>query len=428
MSTGETMAPSRTAEEVEMVEPEVVRQMRALTALGWGAKRIAGELGVARNTVRRYVRGGASAEVQERPGARVLDSESRAEARQLFATTAAGNAVVVARELRRQGVVASVRTVQRAVAEERTRQRAEELATVRYETKAGEQMQIDFGQKRVRIGEVEVVVHLLVAVLSYSRRLFVRAFLAERGDDWREGVAAAFEHFGGVPMKLLIDNARPLVLRRTESAVDLHPEFAAFCREWDVRALACAPYRARTKGKTESGVKYVKRNALAGRSFESFAALEQHLEEWMREADERVHGTTHEKPSERFARDEAHQLRALPSRPPPSRHQRLERRVANDCFVDVDTVRCSVPHRFVRERVQVHVGDELVRIYRGAELVATHRRSRAAHDIVRDPAHFEGLLRAARTSEPEAAPPSAAVETFGRSLATYAECIEEVAS
>lgn len=425
MSTGETMAPPRNAEEVEMVEPEVVRQMRGLSELGWGAKRIAQELGVARNTVRRYLRGGADAEVQRRPGARALDEDGRAEARQLFATTAAGNAVVVTRELERRGIEASVRTVQRVVADERARQRAEQLATVRFETSPGQQMQIDFGQKRVRIGGVEVVVHLLVAVLSYSRRLFVRAFLAERGDDWREGVAAAFQHFGGVPAKLLIDNARPLVLRREAGTVVLHPEFASFCRDWDVRAVACAPYRARSKGKTESGVKYVKRNAIAGRSFEGFAALEQHLVDWMREADERVHGTTHEKPSERFARDEAQALRALPARPLPSRHQRLERRVANDCFVVVDTVRYSVPHRLVREHVQVHVGEEHVRIFFGEQVVATHPRSRAPRSTVRDPAHFEGLLR--RVSDERRDEPQE-VETFGRSLAVYAECIEEVAS
>ncbi len=424
MSTDETMAPPRRAEEVEMVEPEVVRQIRELAALGWGAKRIAAELGVARNTVRRYLRGGAAAEVQERPGGRVLDEDGRAEARQLFATTAAGNAVVVTRELRRRGVVASVRTVQRAVADERSRQRAATLATVRYETSPGEQMQIDFGQKRVLIAGAEVLVHLLVAVLSYSRRIFVRAFLAERGDDWREGVASAFRHFGGVPMNLLVDNARPLVLRRDEGAVVLHPEFAAFCRDWDVGALACAPYRARTKGKTESGVKYVKRNAIASRSFASFAALEEHLADWMREADARVHGTTHERPIDRFTRDEATRLRSLPARPIPSRQQRLERRVANDCFVDVDTVRYSVPHRLVRERVQVQVGDEQVRIFFGSRVVATHQRSRIPHAIVRDAAHFEGLIRSA----PMALREPVSVENFGRSLDAYATCIEEVAS
>lgn len=425
MSTDERMAPPRSAEEVQMVEPDVVRQMRELSALGWGSKRIAAELGVARNTVRRYLRGGGSAEVQHRPGARRLDGDARAQARQLFTTTAEGNAVVVHQELKARGVDASVRTVQRAVQEERAQQRASELATVRYETAPGHQMQVDFGQKRVRVGGTEVVVHLLVAVLSFSRRIFVRAFLAERGDDWREGIASAFQHFGGVPRTLLIDNARALVLRREEGNVVLHPAFKAFCADWEVRAVACAPYRARTKGKTESGVKYVKRNALAGREFESAAALDAHLLDWMRQADQRVHGTTHEPPAERFAREEAQALRPLPARPLPSRHQRLRRRVANDALVQVDTVRYSVPHRFVRETVEVQVGEERVRIFYGATEVASHRRSTTPYETVVDPAHYDGLHRSsASLIEPEEAPePGASPPPFARSLDVYAEAI-----
>jgi transposase len=73
-----------------------------------------------------------------------------------------------------------------------------------------DQLQIDFGQKQVALAGVAVRIFLLVAVLSYSRRLFVKAFLNQRGDDWREGIAAAFVHFGGVPRVLLGDNARAL--------------------------------------------------------------------------------------------------------------------------------------------------------------------------------------------------------------------------
>src|SRR4051812_20966777 len=75
------MAPQT---EVLMIEPEVVRQLRALQAQGWGAKRIAKELELSRNTVRRCVRGGAEAEVQVRPRRRRLDSEARAQAVRLF--------------------------------------------------------------------------------------------------------------------------------------------------------------------------------------------------------------------------------------------------------------------------------------------------------------------------------------------------------
>jgi transposase len=69
-----------------------------------------------------------------------------------------------------------------------------------------------------------------------------------------------------------------------------------------VQPRACAPYRARTKGKTEAGVKYVKRNGLADLAFGSFATLERHLADWMVVADERIHGTTHEASIVRFDR------------------------------------------------------------------------------------------------------------------------------
>src|SRR5262245_30047216 len=105
------------------------------------------------------------------------------------------------------------------------------------------------------------------------------------------------------------------------------PAYLQFCRDWDVEPRACAPYRARTKGKTESGVKYVKRNGLAGREFESFAALEAHLAAWTRDADEREHGTTHEPPRVRYEREERHLLRPLPARPLPVRERRLSRKV-----------------------------------------------------------------------------------------------------
>jgi transposase len=405
-----------------MVEPEVVRQLRELKGLGWGDKRIAKELGLARNTVRRYARGAEPGE-QTRPRSRALDAEEAARAKQLFTTTAEGNAVVVASELRRDGLEVSVRTVQRAVRDERLAKQVAEVATVRYETAPGRQMQIDFGQKRVSIAGVVTVVHVLVAVLGYSRRIFVQAFLAERGDDWREGVASAFEHFGGVTRELLIDNARALVVARDRATqvVTLHPAFASFCRDWNVVPRACAPYRARTKGKTESGVKYVKRNALAGRAFANFAALEAHLADWMGEADARVHGTTHEAPRDRFERDERQALAPLRSRPSPVREQRLGRRVGNDAFVNVDTVRYSVPHRFVREHVEVLVGETHVRVFRGAEVIAEHERSREPHAIVREPKHFEGLWRATNT---DASPKDGTVETYGRSLRDYAELVE----
>jgi transposase len=415
------MAPS--GAEVSMVEPELIRRMRVLAEHGWGSKRIARELAVSRNTVRRYLRGGTAAETQTRPGGRKLDSDQAAQAVELFEGLAEGNAVVVADELRRQGVVASVRTIQRAVAWRRRERRAAELATVRFETAPGHQMQIDFGEKRIAIAGLVVRVHLLVAVLSYSRRLFVKAFLRERQDDWREGIAAAFRRFGGVPRTVLGDNARALVIDRdrTTGHVRFHPAYVQFCRDWDVEPRACGPYRARTKGKTESGVKYVKGNALAGRAFDSFAELEGHLAEWMIVADQRVHGTTREMPLARFERDEAPHLRPLPARPLAVRERSLRRKVAHDALVDVDTVRYSVPHRLVRESVEVLVREHEVLIRHGRDLVARHPRSSEPFARVIDPAHYDGLWR---RDQAAVAAGQSTLSAYGRSLAEYAALVD----
>lgn len=406
---------------VPMLEPEIVRQIRALHALGWGSKRIAPAVGASRGAVRRYLRLGPAAEVQRRPQAQALNADDRALAAELLAGPAAGNAVVVQRLLRTEGVEASVRTVQRAVAPTREARRAAELATVRFETAPGHQLQIDFGEKRVAIAGVLVKVFLFVAVLGYSRRIFVRASLAQRQDDWREGLAGAFRWFGGVTQTILIDRAGALVVgqdRETQQA-RIHPSFATFCQDWGVEVRACRPYRARTKGKTESGVGYVKRNAIAGLAFPSFAALEAHLARWTVDADQRVHGTTHERPCDRFARDERTALRPLPTHGVPVRQRRVARRVASDCFVDVDTIRYSVPHALVRRTVEVLVGDDDVRIFDGRAEVARHRRGAEPHARIVEPAHFAGLYRPTTTDEPLAVTPS----PFGRGLADYAACV-----
>lgn len=218
------------------------------------------------------------------------------------------------------------------------------------------------------------------------------------GRRWqRAGAIGAFTHFGGVPRTLIGDNARALVVGRDRETgtVIFHPTYLAFCRDCDVQPRACAPYRARTKGKTEAGVKFVKRNGLAEQAFESFAALEAHLAAWMAMADAREHGTTHEALSLRFDRAERHLLRPLPVRALPRREQRLLRRVAHDAFVNVDTVRYSVPHRLVRDHVDVAIDEQVVRIFHGPTLVATHARSREPYARVIDPTHFAGLWRPA---------------------------------
>jgi transposase len=414
-----------TQEDTRMVKPEIVDRIRDLSGQGLGSKRIAREVRVSRNSVRRYL-AGATAGFQERPAARLLDAATLREVHDLFGTIAEGNTVVIQQELARRGFHVELRTLQRAVVPLRQEQRAAALATVRFETPPGQQIQIDFGEKVVCIAGQLVKVYLMTAVLGYSRRLYCRAFLAQRQDDWLEGLDGAFRHFGGLTEQILCDNASPLVTShdRESGHVVWNPGFEAFCRDRGLAPKACRPRRARTKGKIERGVGYVKHNALAGRSFASFEELQRHLAKWMVEvADRRIHGTTKEQPAIRFDRDERQALQPLPIRPLVVRTRRLKRRVSADCFVDIDTIRYSAPYQHVRETVEVVVNQEQVEIWLRGSCIARHVRCFEPHTWVRNPAHFEGLFR----PEPETLAPTCSgmpANPVSRPLSIYAEVVE----
>lgn len=385
-----------------MKTPDDVAAIVRLHQLGWGTKRIARELGIARNTVKHYVREGGWTPYKKPERPKSLD-ELDDWLREQFRKHR-GNAVVVRRELLREHDIAvTLRTVQRAVEPFRQELVAEAKATVRFETRPGRQLQVDFGQVTVMIGGRKTRVHLAVMTLGYSRRLFVCAWPCERQAQWLRSFELAFEHFGGVPAELLMDNPRALVLRHDPQTreVTFHPTLLAFCKHWGIEPKACAPYRARTKGKTERSVGYVKRNAIAGYEFESWEALETHLVWWMREvADIRVHGTTGERPIDRFVA-EADALQPLASRPSFQRRRTLQRRVQSDCCVEVDTNRYSVPYIHLGKEVLVEVLGDRLEVRFAGDLLAEHEVVRGRGEWVIDSRHLDGVVRGPDEPSPQ---------------------------
>jgi transposase len=268
-----------------MLEPDEVSAILRLNELGWGSKRIARELGISRNTVKDYVAAGGWTPYRQPHRKKALDGQEiwlKDRLRQHH-----GNADVIRQELAAEkGIIVSLRTVERAVQRYRQELVAEARGTVRFETPPGKQLQIDFGERLVEIGGSKVRAYLFVATLGYSRRHHVRAFRNERQESWFDGLESSFVKFGGVPEEVLFDNARALVVEHDAATrtVVFNDKLIAFAKHWGFRPRACAPYRARTKGKTENGVGYVKRNAVAGRTFPSWEAFEAHLEAWTRAA------------------------------------------------------------------------------------------------------------------------------------------------
>ncbi|MBM7330545.1 IS21 family transposase [Agrobacterium sp. S2] len=379
----------------EMLQAEEVMAMVQLHEHGWGAKRIAQELGCSRNTVRRYLRAGGSVLYQQPVRKTAFDGLEEWLRERFFRHN--GNADVIRQELASEhGIVIGLRSVELRVQGWRRELKAQKRATVRFETPPGRQLQIDFGQTRVWIGGERVRIYLFVATLGYSRRLHIRASLREGQTDWFEGIEGAFVRFGGVPCEVLLDNARALVEHHDAATreVRFNDRFRSFARYWGFTPRACAPYRARTKGKDERGVGYVKRNAVAGRRFESWAAFEAHLDRWTREiADVRIHGTTGVAPIERFA-GEADALRPLAGRAPFGQLRDLVRKVQADCAIDLDTNSYSVPWRLIGESVQVVVQAGRVIVRHAGQIVADHAQCRGRRQRIVEREHFAGVAGA----------------------------------
>jgi transposase len=371
-----------------MLREDVVRAVLARLERGEHVKTVARELGIDPKTVRRWRRLGGWQ--PRRPQKRARQLERFEEFLTRRAPEVGWNGRVLYREVQGLGFRGGYLQVQRFLQPFRDERRWAACASVRFETDPGEQAQIDFGQLPVWIGERCETVHLLVVTLGFSRRTWVRAYPHERLAVVLDGHERAFRHFGGVPLECLYDNPRTLVTGRRESRVQWHPVFADFARYYSFTPRACQPYRARTKGKVESGIKYVKRNALAGRRFGSWDGLNTWLEAWCTTiADVRIHGTTHERPIDRFGREG---LTPVGGRAPYRfEHVRI-RQVPTDALVAIAAARYSVPVEYVGTTVTVHETATHFEIFSEATCIARHTRA-ARFAVVIDPAHYAGLLR-----------------------------------
>lgn len=185
---------------------------------------------------------------------------------------------------------------------------------VRFETEPGHQGQVDFAEFDFPWGKR----YALVVVLGYSRMLWVRFYAKQDMRTLIAGLEAAFAAFGGVPKELLFDQMASVITR------DLRPhggrlienaEFLRFAAHWGFRVRSCRPYRAKTKGKVERPIRYLRSSFFYARDFISDEDLNAQLEEWLsKTANARIHRTTGAQPLIRFAEMEKAVLLRLADR------------------------------------------------------------------------------------------------------------------
>jgi transposase len=291
---------------------------------GTSKSALARQFGVSRDTVHRWIRAGDldrdldAAPVRYGPRASVATKLDRY--KPIIETRLAAypelSAVRLLEEIRAAGYAGGYSQLKAFV--RRVRPPVEPTPVMRFETPAGRQAQVDFAHFRCPWG----VRYALLVVLGYSRLLWCRFAPRQDMATLMSGLEDAFGYFGGVPQELLFDQMKTVIsrdLRLEGGALVRNLEFLRFAGHWGFTPRACRPYRAQTKGKVERPVRYLRTNFVSGRTFAHDADLDQQRHSWLeRVANVRVHATTHERPRDRFDRDERFLLQPLASRPYPS--------------------------------------------------------------------------------------------------------------
>ena len=270
----------------------------------------------------------------------------------------------------------------------------------RMESPPGYEAQVDFGTGAPVIGPdgKRRRTHVLRVVLSHSRRGYSEVVFTQSTDDFIQCLENAFEHFGGVPRTLVIDNLKAGVLKADWFDPELNPKCEDFCRHYGTVVLPTKPGTPRHKGKVERGIAYVQENALKGRVFASLTEQNDHLDKWEHDtAGRRIHGTTRKQVLAHFNEAEREALLPLP----PTRFENFheaKRKVSRDGHVEVAKAFYSVPPEYLGREVWVRWNGRTVRVFnhrmQQIAIHAKHDQGRYSTDATHlDATKINGLER-----------------------------------
>lgn len=329
---------------------------------GWSARRIARELGLHRGTVKRYISDSKCTISQTgKPGRGSSCEPHRERVTEWYESGLSIERIHHDLTLE-YGFGGSYHSVYRFV---QTLDVNSAKRFYRMECEPGQEAQIDYGTVSMRIGENGRLkkVHLLIVTLSHSRKSYVEAVLSQNTESFLRSLENAFRHFGGVPERLCPDNLKAAVIKADWYDPELNPKLRDFAAHYGTVILPSRPYTPTDKGKVEAAVKYVKNNALKGKSFGSLREVNEHLNWWMANvADKRIHGTTKRQVVTHFEEVEKAALKPLPAGLFPS-YQEGRRSVHRDSYIEVAGAYYEVPAQYIGKQVWVRWDAAMVRVF-----------------------------------------------------------------
>ena len=313
------------------------------------------------------------------------------------------NAKVLLRELRRRNYTGGYTILTDWLRP--LREAAAVVAVRRFETSPGQQVQADWGHLGSITSEAgEQQLWGFTMTHGYSRKMTAEAATDQKLGTLLRMHEAAFQEWGGVPEEILYDRMRTIWTGTDERGeIIWNSVFLDFAEYWGFRPRLCRAYRAQTKGKIESGVKYVRRNflcGLQGREPANLVDFNAELRCWVAEvADQRVHGTTHEQVLIRWQQDRE-SLQPTNGRQPYPYSDDEQRKVARDAYVSWQGSRYSVPWQYAGKEVWVREQNSAVEVRHGRERVALHAAAAKRHQVITQQQHHQGIpLGSVRTGK-----------------------------
>ena len=303
-----------------MIEWETRVLLKHYLEQGYTKTQLARQFGISRKTIHRWIESGqldrdldaGEVRYRPRPSKPTKLDPFKALIRTRLEEFPELTGIRLFREVKAAGYPGGITQLTDFIREVRPRRLPEPV--IRFETAPGHQAQVDFAHFRFPWGRR----YAFLLVLGYSRLLWLRFVVRQDMRTLFDVLEAAFHTLGGVPREILFDQMRAVVtkdLRLEGGPLVRNAEFLRFAAHWGFTPRACRPYRAQTKGKVERPIRYVRENFVYGRDFAGDADLDAQAEHWLDTvANLRTHGTTKQRPIDRFQREEQSLLLPLASR------------------------------------------------------------------------------------------------------------------
>lgn len=257
----------------------------------------------------------------------------------------------------------------------------------------GECAQVDWGSfGTIRVGETQRRLSFFVMVLCYSRMMYLEFTVSQTMEHWLACHQNAFDAFGSVPRKIMVDNLKSAILKRiVGQAPVLNPKYLDFANHYGFDIIPCGKGKGNEKGRVENGVGYVKKNLLAGLDLPQFEAMAHVCRQWLETiANIRIHGETRRKPIEMFSEEKAS---CLPLPPQPYDIGTITQVRASTQFrIALDSNRYSVPAEYAGASLTLKTYPDRICIYQGEKLIARHPRSYEHNKDFEDPDHPKVLI------------------------------------